>query len=49
MRSIISPAKLIEGGAAILQAMRMNHQKVITGNKVRSPLLIYMLRLCVVS
>lgn len=35
--SRISLAKLIEGGAAILQAVNENHQKVSEGNKFNSP------------
>lgn len=33
----ISLAKLIEGGAAILHAVKENHQKVNEGNKFKSP------------
>ena len=47
--SMISLAKLIEGGAAMLHLARINHQNVIAGNRVSRPLLIYILRLCVVS
>ena len=45
----ISAAKFREGGAAILEAEKQNHQKVIEGNKVISPLVIYILRDCTVS
>lgn len=40
---------MIEGGAAILQAEKQNHQKVKEGNIVRKPDVRYILRDCVVS
>jgi hypothetical protein len=46
---IISPSRLIEGGAAIFAAENINHQKVIDGNSIIMPLVINMLRVCVVS
>lgn len=36
----ISPNKLIEGGAAILQIESINHQKEIAGNTHRIPFVI---------
>lgn len=47
--SIISLSKFIEGGAAILVADIMNQSRVVAGNKDRSPLEIYILRVCVNS
>lgn len=44
-----SLARFKEGGAAILQAEKQNHQKVIEGNKANNPLVTYILRDCVVS
>jgi len=35
--SMISLAKLIDGGAAMLQAEKQNHQNVSEGNKVKNP------------
>lgn len=45
----ISPNKLMEGGAAILQIERINHQKEIAGNIHRIPLVKYILRVWVDS
>lgn len=45
----ISPNRLIEGGAAILQIERINHQKEIAGKRHRSPLVKYILRVWVDS
>lgn len=42
--SMISPIRLIEGGAAILQADRRNHHIAIVGNSIRIPLVMYILR-----
>lgn len=49
VRSIISPRRLIDGGAAILAAENINHQNVIAGNNIIIPLVINMLRVFVVS
>lgn len=35
--SIISLARLIDGGAAILHALKQNHQKVKEGKRFRRP------------
>jgi len=45
----ISPARLIEGGAAMLQAEKQNHQKVIEGNKLNIPFVKYIPRELIVS
>ena len=45
----ISPNRLMEGGAAILQIDKINHQKEIEGNKHRIPLVKYILRVWVDS
>ncbi len=45
----ISPARLMEGGAAILQAEKQNHQKVIEGNKANIPFVKYIPREFTVS
>lgn len=42
--SIISPSKLIEGGAAMLAAERQNHHKVIEGKRESMPLFKKILR-----
>ena len=42
---LISPNKLIEGGAAILHDLNRNHHKAILGIKFIKPLLINKLRL----
>ena len=42
--NIISPIRLIEGGAAILHDERRNHQVAIGGKSIRIPLVIYILR-----
>jgi len=47
--NIISLSRLILGGAAIFAADRMNQRRVIKGNRFRSPLVIYILRVWVVS
>ena len=46
---IISPRRFKEGGAPILEADRINHQKDIIGNMEISPFVISMLRVCVDS
>lgn len=46
---IISPRRLRDGGAPMLQAEKMNHQRVIVGNNVISPFLVAILRVWVVS
>ena len=38
VRIKISPARLIDGGAEILAAMKINHQNVILGNEFHNPL-----------
>jgi hypothetical protein len=43
--NIISLIKLIEGGAAILQAQNKNHHKLNLGKKFNNPLFKIMLRL----
>ena len=45
----ISAPKFNDGGAAMLQAEKQNHQKVIDGNRVISPFVTYILRDPVVS
>ena len=45
----ISPKRLREGGAPMLQAEKRNHHIVIKGNKVISPLVDVILRVRVVS
>ena len=45
----ISLIKFIEGGAAMLAALEINHQKDIVGNRVRSPFDKKSLRVLVVS
>lgn len=47
--SRISAPRFIEGGAAILQAEKQNHQNVIVGKNVISPLVMYILRDWIVS
>lgn len=47
--SAISPKRLIEGGAAILQMERINHQKEIAGKIQRIPFVKYILRVWVDS
>jgi hypothetical protein len=42
--SAISPNRLIEGGAAMLQIDKINHQNEIAGNMHRIPLVRYILR-----
>jgi hypothetical protein len=49
VKSIISLNKLIDGGAAIFQAVNKNHQADKIGNEVMIPLVKYMLRVCVIS
>jgi len=38
IKIIISPAKLIEGGAEMLAEIKINHQKVILGKEFHNPL-----------
>jgi hypothetical protein len=45
----ISAPRFNDGGAAILQAEKQNHQKVIDGNRAISPFVTYILRDPVVS
>lgn len=47
--NIISPIRLIEGGAAIFAADSVNHIIVISGNRFRSPLVKNKLRVWVAS
>lgn len=47
--SMISPIKLIEGGAAILQADNRNHHIAMEGNNIRIPFVVYILRELIVS
>lgn len=47
--SIISASKLIDGGAAILQAENINHQNVMAGKINSIPLVINNLRVLNVS
>jgi len=47
--SIISLSRLIEGGAAILEAANRNHHIVIIGALVIRPLVKYILRVWVIS
>jgi len=47
--NIISLSKLIEGGAAILAAVNINHQNVIIGFIVINPLVKNILRVWVIS
>jgi hypothetical protein len=42
--NIISPSKLIEGGAAILQILSINHHRAIEGMVINNPLQIIILR-----
>lgn len=49
VRRIISLIKLIDGGAAIFQAVKRNHHMVKVGQTVISPLVKYILRVCVSS
>jgi hypothetical protein len=49
VRRIISPIKFIEGGAAMLAAENINHQKDIAGNNIIMPFVMNILRVCVVS
>lgn len=46
---MISPIRFREGGAPMLQAENKNHHRVITGNRVISPLVDVILRVKVVS
>ena len=46
---IISLIRLIDGGAAIFQAVNRNHHMVKVGQIVISPLVKYILRVCVIS
>ena len=46
---IISLIRLIDGGAAIFQAVNKNHHIVNVGQIVISPLVKYILRVCVIS
>lgn len=46
---IISPAKFMNGGAAILLAAKMNHQIAILGRIVIWPLVIRILRVFVIE
>lgn len=46
---MISPIKLRDGGAPILQAEKINHQRVIAGNRFINPFVVAILRVCVVS
>jgi hypothetical protein len=45
----ISPNKLIDGGADILAAQARNHQRVVAGNRAKSPLVRKRLRVWVTS
>lgn len=47
--NIISLRRLIDGGAPRLAARRMNHHRVMAGNKDRRPFVRNSLRVCVVS
>ena len=47
--SKISLIRFIDGGAAILAVVEINHHKHITGSSVRRPLEIKILRVLVVS
>lgn len=49
VRSIISLSKLIDGGAAIFHAEKINHHAVKIGKDVIMPLVRNMLRVCVIS
>lgn len=44
VRRMISPRRLIEGGAAIFAAENINHQKVMAGNSIVIPFVMNMLR-----
>jgi len=46
---MISPIRLREGGAPMLQAEKINHHRVIAGKRFISPFVVAMLRVCVVS
>lgn len=46
---MISPRRFKEGGAPMLEAERINHQKVIIGNNLIKPLVMSILRVCVDS
>lgn len=48
-RRIISPRRFVDGGAPILQAEKINHQRVMAGNKVIRPFVDVRLRVCVDS
>lgn len=47
--NIISLSKLIDGGAAILIAVRMNHHIVREGINLITPFMRNMLRVCMIS
>lgn len=47
--NIISLRRLIDGGAAILAAVKMNHHIVIIGLMVINPFVRNILRVCVTS
>lgn len=47
--SVISLSRLIDGGAAILAAVNINHHIVIIGLIVINPLVRNILRVCVIS
>lgn len=49
MAETSSPRRLVDGGAAILAALNINHQRVIVGVNVRRPLVKKSLRVLVVS
>jgi hypothetical protein len=48
-RSIISPIRLMDGGADILAAQIINHNRAMEGNRAKRPLVRYSLRVCVTS
>jgi len=47
--NVISLSRLIDGGAAMLAAVNINHHIVITGLIVINPLVKNILRVCVIS
>lgn len=49
VNKMISLSKLIDGGAAIFQAEKINHHIVKIGSEVIIPLVRYMLRVWVIS
>jgi hypothetical protein len=49
VRSIISAARLIDGGAAIFAAENINHKMLIRGKNLSMPLVRKRLRVLVVS